>query len=128
MSNLVYHARRELSLLGEDTNTIEGYLKVIQAFVDMNHSGGSASVAIPVLERLMRFKNLTPLTDDPAEWAKHSPEIWGDEHGVYQNYRDSEAFSTDGGKTYILLSEKIRDPQGRLHDGPIHESKKVRSE
>ncbi len=65
MSNLVEHARRELELVGEEEEFIEGYLKVIQAFADMGHSGGSASVAIPVIQTLLQFKNLKPLTDNP---------------------------------------------------------------
>lgn len=64
MSNLVKHARRELELIGEDPEFIKGYLKVIQAFADMGHSGGSASVAIPTINELLQFNNLSPLIDD----------------------------------------------------------------
>ena len=103
-SNLVVHARDELNRIGEDPEFIEGYLKVMQAFADMGHSGGSASVAIPTIERLLQFKNLSPLTDDPSEWmdvshmAPNDPPMW-------QSKRDFEAFSHDGGKSYYLLSE-----------------------
>ena len=114
MSNLVDHARRELLLIGEDPETIDGYLEVVQAFADMGHSGMSAAIAIPTLSALLQFKNLKPLTDDPAEWYFHGPEVWGAEGGIWQNIRNSEAFSNDGGKTYYLLSEggndKNREP------------------
>jgi len=109
MSNLVNHARRELELVGEDEVTIEGYLGVIQAFADMGHSGGSASVAIPVINELLQFKNLTALTDDPEEWMHIAEEMWGEKDGVYQSRRNSEAFSYDKGKTYYLLSEGGND-------------------
>jgi len=106
MSNLVKHAQVELARIGEETDTVEGYLKVIQAFADMRHSGGSASVAIPVINQLLQFKNLAPLSDDPDEWMNVSDmsdsEMW-------QNRRNSEAFSHDGGKTYWLLSEGAND-------------------
>lgn len=107
MSNLVEHARRELELIGEEPKTIEGYLKIIQAFADMGHSGGSASVAIPVIHELLSFRNLKPLTDDPDEWLHHGSETWGDAEGkgIWQNVRNSQAFSNDGGKTYYLLSD-----------------------
>ena len=105
MSNLVNHARRELELIGEDPEWIEGYLKVIQAFADMGHSGGSASVAIPTITKLLQFKNLSPLTNDPNEWNKVSDKIYGEVEEFWQNRRCSEAFSEDGGKTYYLLSE-----------------------
>lgn len=102
MSNLVNHARTELELIGEEPEFIEGYLKVIQAFVDMRHSGGSASVAIPTLNALLQFKNLKPLTDDPGEWNNVSEQSG---YEMWQSRRNSEAFSDDGGKTYWLLSE-----------------------
>ncbi|QIK64123.1 hypothetical protein G7068_13650 [Leucobacter viscericola] len=98
MSNLVEHARRELELLGEEPQTVQGYLNVVQAFADMGHSGGSASVAIPVIHDLLQFKNLRPLTNSPEEWVNVADALW-------QNKRNSEAFSDDGGKTYRLLSE-----------------------
>jgi hypothetical protein len=120
--SLVEHARRELTLIGEDSETIEGYLKVVQAFSAMGHSGG-ASVAIPVLNQLFQFKNLAPLTDDPAEWMHHSEPVWGGKGGIWQNIRNSEAFSSDGGKTYWLLSEGASSQNME----PLHKSEKRRS-
>lgn len=116
-SNLMIHARRELELLGEEPEIVEGYLKMIQIFADMDHSGGSASVFIPTLTRLLWFKNLTPLTDDPDEWIHHTAEVWGEPGGVWQNVRNGEAFSDDGGKTYTLLSEEAPVKGGHK---PIH--------
>lgn len=112
MSNLVDHAKRELELLGEEPETIEGYLKVVQAFDDMGHSGGSASVAIPVLSQLLQFKNLRPLTDDPKEWFLHDGGYGAEnEYNFWQNIRNSAAFSNDGGKTYYLVTD-IPQPGG----------------
>lgn len=109
MSNLVDHARVELGLIGEDPETIEGYLKVIQAFVDMGHSGGSAMVAIPVIHQLLQFNNLKPLTTDPEEWFEH-PEMAGDGKSLWQNKRNGAAFSKNGGVTYSLVDEP-----GKIH-------------
>jgi hypothetical protein len=103
-SNLVAHARRELALIGEEPETVAGYLNVIQAFADMGHSGGSASVAIPTLNRLLQFGNLRPLTDDPGEW-NHVAEAQAGQDDLWQSARNPEAFSNDGGETYWLLSE-----------------------
>lgn len=122
MSNLVEHAKRELEILGEEPETIKGYLKVVQAFADMGHSGGSASVAVPTLLRLLQFENLKPLTNDPDEWFYHSPETWGDPStgaGIWQNIRNPEAFSDNNGKTYWLVSDKKR----KLHYGIAKELK-----
>ena len=105
-NNLVDHAIRELDLLGEEPETIKGYLRVIQAFAEMGHSGGSAACAVPVIGMLLQYRNLTPLTSDPREWNDVGYELW-------QNARCSEAFSYDGGKTYWLLSDKKRPLLGR---------------
>lgn len=117
---LVEHARRELELIGEEPGVIDWYVKVIQAFADFGHSGGSASVTIPVLNKLLQFKNLSALTDDPDEWTHIQGEMWPEPGGIYQNRRDSEAFSKDGGKTYYLLSEGGNDQ----NPAPLHESVK----
>jgi hypothetical protein len=116
-SNLVDHATRELMLIGEEPETILGYLRVIRAFADMGHSGGSASVAIPVIGQLLKFRELSPLTDDPDEWVRHTEEMWPPD-GVWQNRRNGEAFSNDGGKTYYLLSEGANSS----HREPLHTS------
>jgi hypothetical protein len=102
-SNLVIHAKRELELIGEEPETIKGYLKVIQAFADMGHSGGSASVAIPTINKLLQFENLAPLTDNPEDWIEVG-------YGMWQNRRCSRMFSTDGGKSYTDVDDpnKIR--------------------
>ena len=120
-SNSVAWARKELELLGEDPETIDGYLKVVQAFADMGHSGMSASIAIPVLNSLLLFKNLTPLTNDPSEWMAIDADLCG-EAGCYQSKRNPEAFSTDGGKTYYLLSEGAHSKNQRpLHNTIVKE-------
>jgi hypothetical protein len=120
-SNLVKHARRELDRIGEDSGTAEGILNVIRAFSAMGHSGGSAEHTIPILNELLQFKNLGPLTDDPEEWFYHGEEVWGSPGGVWQNLRNSEAFSNDGGKSFYLLSEGGRNRNRK----PLHTSKKV---
>lgn len=104
-SNLITHAKRELALIGEEPETVAGYLKVIEAWGDMGHSGGSASIGISVLFRLFQQKNLKPLTDNPDEWIIHRKGNFGAKRDYCQNKRNPEAFSDDGGKTYYLLSE-----------------------
>jgi hypothetical protein len=119
-SNLVAHARRELRIIGEDTDTIRGICRVVQAFADMGHSGGSAHFTALYLDKLLRYQPLSELTDDPGEWI--------DRHAdgttplpLWQSKRNSEAFSTDGGKTYYLLSEQ--EAAGDIATTPLHRSK-----
>ena len=104
-SNLIRHAVKELETIGEEKSVIVGYLKMIEVFVEMGHSGGSASVFIPTLTSLLNFTNLKPLTNNPDEWTCHSEEVSGVRDGLWQSKRNGEAFSLDGGKTYYLLSE-----------------------
>lgn len=111
-SNLVTHARRELQLLGEDEDVIEWYLDVVRQFAAFGHSGGSAAATIPVLTRLLQYQQLTELTADPQEWQHIAEAIAGDA-STWQSRRNPEAFSTDGGKTYYLLSETTRNGRPR---------------
>ncbi|SES03561.1 hypothetical protein [Streptomyces qinglanensis] len=103
-SPLVTHARRELALIGEDEWLTNGLCKVIEAFAAMGHSGFSAEHSALVLEKLLRFQPLSPLTDDPAEWIDRAQEMGG--VPFWQNVRDSRSMSTDGGKTYTLVDEE----------------------
>lgn len=103
--SLVEHAKRELDLLGEEPWLVEGYLKIVKIVSDMGHSGGSASVFIPTLNRLLSFENLTPLTEDPEEWQHHDEEVWGEPGGIWQSIRNPKAFSKDGGETYYFVGE-----------------------
>lgn len=104
MSNLVNHARRELTLCGqaaEDPEYADSIVKAVEAFASFGHSGGSMSVAVEQLNALLRFQHLSPLTDAPEEWedrsAMSSAPLW-------QNCRNHAAFSEDGGKTYFVLA------------------------
>lgn len=100
-SNLVKHARSELALIGQsesDPEFTESIIKAVEGFSFYDHSGGSAGTAIEMLNTLLQFRNLSPLTNNSNEWIQHRKDCW-------QNRRNGEAFSTDGGKTYYLLSD-----------------------
>lgn len=113
MSNLVEHARRELKRSGwfDDDSDYGGMIgdaveELIELFAKQGHSGMSASIVRLLFWDLSNFKALSPLTDDSAEWVDVAELSPG--RGLWQNRRNSEAFSHDGGKTYYLLSEKRR--------------------
>ncbi len=116
-SNLVSHARRELERIGEEPGTIDWYLSVVRAFTAFGHSGTSADAMLPVLERLLRFKPLSELTDDPAEWIDRS-ELNG--MPWWQNIRDHRAMSHDGGKTYWMTHDA--DAAGGSDAAPVYRS------
>lgn len=128
-SNLVTHARRELKVIGEDKYHSEKLVEMVEIFASMGHSGGSAGVAIAQLTALLEFQNLSPLTDDEDEWYFHAnvdfglpKDAWENgSGGVWQNKRNGEAFSNDGGKTYYLLSEggNAQNPNP-MHHSRLH--------
>jgi hypothetical protein len=93
MSNLVDHARRELERVESDPWFIDGMLKVVAAFA--------------------------PLTDDPEEWIDQTAMTATPNVSLWQNKRNSEAFSLNRGKTYYLLSE---NNERGLDDLIFHES------
>lgn len=113
------HAERELRILGTPEEDIQYLLKVVDAFSEYGHSGGSASWFIPVLNDILQFRALSPLTDDPEEWMEISDDVSG-KPDLYQSRRQAEAFSSDGGKTYYLLSEAEKHG----YPPPIHETTK----
>lgn len=104
----VEHARRELALRGEtDQAFVESIIAAVQGFCSYpGHSGGSSAIAIEYLHDLLRWRALTPLTRDPAEWIDRS-EISG--RPLWQNNRDPRAMSEDGGRTYWLVDEVPQD-------------------
>lgn len=116
MSNLVRHAEFELRRAGlYDKDSDYGgelapaIVACVEKFASFGHSGGSAGISIAILEKLLRFQTLTPITSDPAEWMEVGP-------GVWQSNREPATFSEDGGKTWYNLDdpEKKNFPKRHL--------------
>lgn len=110
-SNLVRHAREELTRAGlfdpdsdYDGMLGEAALQIVTVFAQQGHSGMSAAMVTDIVQRLMRFEPLTPLTDDPAEWMHVSNDMAG-VPDLWQSRRNPAAFSRDGGKTYTVNGE-----------------------
>jgi hypothetical protein len=104
-SPLVRHARRELEIIGqfdEDPEFAESLVAIVKAFTRYGHSGASAHEAANMLDKLLRYKPLGPVTDNPDEWSQVPPDFGPpyDREPIWQNVRDSSCFSKDGGRTY----------------------------
>jgi hypothetical protein len=119
-SNLVAHARRELRIIGEAPDTVSDMCRVVQIFADMGPLGINARHCVAYLDKLLRHQPLSELTDDPTEWTNHYA-LGLTTSPLWQSTRNPEAFSTDGGKTYILLSEQ-ETADGAI-TAPLHRSK-----
>jgi len=124
MSNLVQHAIQEMKIAGlydEDADyggmIPDAVLKCVEAFAGQGHSGGSASIVISILERVLRFETLSPINSDPNYWMEHSAEVAG-RPGVWQSTRNPAYFSQDGGRTFYSLDdpEKKNWPRSTSHE------------
>ena len=119
---LLDYAKHEMEIAWPESDELQnrmkdGILTMVNVFSAQGHSGLSANYAINVLERLLRYKPITPLTGEESEWK----EAWG-QRGTQQNRRcssvfrenhdnstaydiDGRVFSDDGGRTFYSCSE-----------------------
>lgn len=109
MSNYTEWARKEIELAGlfgpksdYDGMLGDALMALVEAFDGQGHSGMSASIVAHAFGKLMRWEPLTPITSDPDEWYDRSGESGGP---LWQNKRDSKAFSKDGGKTWTRIGD-----------------------
>lgn len=99
--SLYKFAEHELDLIGlTDEDEINSamrkhILSIIKIFADEGHSGLSAAYAISVLDKLLRFEPLTPLTGEDDEWTDVAE--MNDGKPLFQNKRCSRIFKDDSG-------------------------------
>lgn len=108
-------AYEELKLSGlldpdSDYNGAAGdcILEIMKLFSSQHHSGGSASIVIAALERLLNWHPLVPLTYQPDEWYDRSVESGGSP--LWQNKRDPSVFSEDEGLTWYSVEDDSKAP------------------
>lgn len=105
------HARLELQRAGEFerdpayATALMAAICVIDAFV-MAEQIAPADVVTP-LSILLKHGTLTPLTDDPDEWQDRTGPAG---RRIWQNIRNPQAFSYDGGETYFVADQHKRRP------------------
>ena len=100
-SYMIKFAVSELDRLGlEADGDINGLMRsnildIVSTFARQGHSGFSAKYALSVIERLLAFQPLSPLTGNDDEWNEVGPETW-------QNRRYSSVFKEADGKAYDI--------------------------
>jgi len=99
-SNFVDWAEKEVKAAGlldadsdYDGMLGEAVLDLVNVFDSQGHSGMSAAMVKSILDQLLEWKPLSPLTSNPEEWM-------GVSEGLWQSRRNPACFSEDGGKTY----------------------------
>lgn len=118
---LIKHAREELRKINESTEVINQYLNIIKEFVKLEPTEVTRQISVPVLNSLLLMKNLSPLTNDPDEWTSVNTDSFGCRIELWQSIRNPNAFSSDCGETYYLLSEGAHYYNQR----PIHQTERV---
>lgn len=106
--SLVQYAESELDRIGmTDENEYNGMMRkhllhMVNEFAEEGHSGFSASYALQCLQKLLRFKPLSPLTGEDEEWGDVSS-ISGKPHyqnkrcsSVFKDGKDGQAYDIDG--------------------------------
>jgi hypothetical protein len=115
--SLVSHAEHELKLLsdGEPDEMQQmmnkHILEMVKMFAEEGHSGFSASYAVGILEKLLRYEPLKPLTGDDSEWVKLE---YGDDM-MWQNKRCSHVFKGADGRAYDSQGRIFREPNGNCY-------------
>src|SRR5690606_10442785 len=104
-SSLVQHAKTELEILlkmdpdaSDDDVQIqqevnEHVLDLVKVFAQAGHSGSTAAWTIAVLNKLLQFQVLTPLSGNDEEWVEVVDETSSEPNApIYQNKRRSTVF------------------------------------
>lgn len=119
-SNIVLFAENELNIIlkkcKDDKEAEEmqkhmnnDILEIVKTFADQGHSGFSANYAINLIEKLLRYEPITPLTGDDSEWNKL-------EYGKsmeYQNKRCPRIFKDADGKPYDVEGRIFSEDNGQ---------------
>lgn len=98
------HAHKELELLNIEQNYPDAH-HVIKTIVDTledfreKHGEQEAGYIMDMFEMLLKGHNLAPITDNPDDWEYLS------EAEVWQNFRNPNVYSTDGGRTWFDVRE-----------------------
>ena len=106
--SLVSYAESELDRIGmTDDDDMNGMMRkhllhMVKEFSEEGHSGFSASYSLQCLEKLLRFKPLSPLTGEDDEWGDVS-NVSGETmfqnkrcSSVFKYGKDGEAYDIDG--------------------------------
>jgi hypothetical protein len=106
-TKLVRHVRSEVGRI--DRDVVLNCTNIARVFSLEGHSGGSASIVIPWIEKTLSWEPITPLTGEDDEWLDQS-EASG--YPLWQNKRCSRVFKGADGIAYDVHGVVFREPSG----------------
>lgn len=122
MSNLIAHAESELALLGmgkdapDEMNRLmhDNIIQLVKVFSKQGHSGFSANYAANMVDKLLRYDALSPLTGNDDEWMDlMGPKTeFAPDDLRWQNKRDGRVFRTQDGHTFLSEGKVFVDKDG----------------
>lgn len=107
---MIEYAKSELARIPCDEDGMQEHmnsniLEMVRLLSEQGHSGFSAGYALSVLERLSRYKPISPLTGEDDEWREVC-------HGSWQNKRCSSVFKDSDGKARDIDAIIVSDNGG----------------
>lgn len=117
--NMTTFAENELNRLikpnGDNEMQLEmnkDILEIVGKFANQGHSGFSAAYALGIIQRLLSFKPIQPLTGEPNEWEDVQP--WDKGDNTQQNLRCSSVFRNnfDNSTAYDINGKIFSDDGG----------------
>ena len=97
--SLIDHAKVEMQAAGyyDKGAMYDGMIpkaveEIVETFAKQGHSGMSAAIVIGILEKVLKYEPLCPITGRPDEWTNVSE--YCDGKPMYQNKRCSRIFAT----------------------------------
>ena len=109
-TGLVRHVASEIGRI--DLDVVLNCTNIARVFSLEGHSGASASIVIPWIEKALSWEPITPLTGEDDEW--------GDVSGLsgrllWQNKRCSRVFMDADGSCYDVQGRVFREPSGACY-------------
>ena len=109
-TDLVRHVRNEIGRI--DRDVVLNCTNIARVFSLGGHSGGSASIVIPWIEKALSWEPVAPLTGEDDEWVDRSDETG---YPLWQNKRCSRVFKKSDGTAYDVSGIVFIDPNGAYY-------------
>lgn len=98
--SIINYAKKELDIVGMTEDSPDEMnramrkhiLHMVDEFAKEGHSGSSASYALSILEKVLNWKPLSPLTGEDSEWMDVSSYNFDSGYTAFQNIRCPEIF------------------------------------